>query len=307
LLILLKAFRLLASLICLFLNLNTRNFQLSYMNVILSKSFRFVLIILMEVFAQQSFAQLAADAGIAQSICVGDTATIGGAPSAAGGVLPYSYSWMPSTRITNANSANPQVYPLNSTTYTLTVTDGASTVATSTVLVSVHPLPMIDAGADTLTITEGETITLQATGGTSYEWVPLQDILYPQTAKPEVSPKDTSVYLVTGTLNGCSAKDWVVINVLPDMKVVIYNTFTPNGDNKNDVFMIQHIDKYPANRLEIYNRYGRLVYEKNVYDNSWGGRSFGEKIPNGVYFYILNLGDGSEVKRGTVTMLGNDE
>ncbi|MFL1896292.1 gliding motility-associated C-terminal domain-containing protein, partial [Aquimarina sp. 2-A2] len=85
----------------------------------------------------------------------------------------------------------------------------------------------------------------------------------------------------------------------------IFNEFSPNGDGNNDTFVIDCISKYPNNRLEIYNRWGNIVFQKDGYDNSWNGTSNGravlyteDKLPVGTYFYVLDLGDGSERKTG---------
>ncbi|MFV0249373.1 MAG: gliding motility-associated C-terminal domain-containing protein, partial [Tenacibaculum sp.] len=88
-----------------------------------------------------------------------------------------------------------------------------------------------------------------------------------------------------------------------DQCITIYNEFTPNGDGVNDRFVIKCIEneRYRNNRLEIYNRWGNLIYSKDRYDNSWDGKSNGrinvqveKHLPAGTYFYVLNLGDGSK-------------
>lgn len=85
----------------------------------------------------------------------------------------------------------------------------------------------------------------------------------------------------------------------------IYNEFSPNGNGVNEVFYIDCINNYPNNKLEIYNRWGNLVYRKDGYDNSFDGISNGrsvlnanEKLPVGTYYYILDLGDNSKRRAG---------
>ncbi|WP_442267608.1 DUF7507 domain-containing protein [Tenacibaculum sp. ZS6-P6] len=87
--------------------------------------------------------------------------------------------------------------------------------------------------------------------------------------------------------------------------VIIYNIFTPNNDGDNDLFVIGGIESFPNNRLEIFNRWGNLVYKKSGYDNTWNGTSNGrvtiqvnEKLPTGTYYYVLDLGNGSKPKVG---------
>ncbi|MCP2025221.1 gliding motility-associated-like protein/uncharacterized repeat protein (TIGR01451 family) [Flavobacterium sp. HSC-32F16] len=80
----------------------------------------------------------------------------------------------------------------------------------------------------------------------------------------------------------------------------IYNEFSPNDDGQNDTFYIDCITQYPDNQLEIFNRWGNLVYYKKGYDNSWDGKSDGsaKTLPEGTYFYVLDLGNGSAKKSG---------
>ncbi|WP_407265032.1 gliding motility-associated C-terminal domain-containing protein [Tenacibaculum maritimum] len=91
-----------------------------------------------------------------------------------------------------------------------------------------------------------------------------------------------------------------------DETVTIYNEFTPNGDGDNDTFYIEFIERYPNNNLEIYNRWGNLIYSKKGYDNTFKGVSNGRlnidensKLPVGTYFYVLDLGEsGKEPLKG---------
>jgi len=85
----------------------------------------------------------------------------------------------------------------------------------------------------------------------------------------------------------------------------IFNEISPNGDGVNDSFVIQGLHNYPNNTLRIYNRWGNVVYEKFRYQNDFEGISEGratvnkdEKLPVGTYYYLLDLGDGSDAKAG---------
>lgn len=87
--------------------------------------------------------------------------------------------------------------------------------------------------------------------------------------------------------------DWIL-----DGDVVIYNLVTPDGDGKNDYFIIDNINRFPNNKVEIYNRWGVRVFETTSYDsngNVFRGYSDGrvtinknEKLPTGTYFYIVS-------------------
>ncbi|WP_418264609.1 DUF7507 domain-containing protein [Flavobacterium faecale] len=76
---------------------------------------------------------------------------------------------------------------------------------------------------------------------------------------------------------------------------------SPNGDGDNDVFYIRGIECYPDNKVEIYNRWGVLVFERDLYNNTdraFKGRSEGRvtvsqssELPTGTYYYIVNYKD----------------
>ncbi len=83
------------------------------------------------------------------------------------------------------------------------------------------------------------------------------------------------------------------------------DTFSPNGDGVNDLFVIPGISDYVGNEIFIYNRWGGMVYNMKNYDNSWDGRSdnsaFGSEIlPQGVYYYVVKLGNTGQVIKGMV-------
>lgn len=82
--------------------------------------------------------------------------------------------------------------------------------------------------------------------------------------------------------------------------------FSPNGDGINDVFVILGINNYPENKFEIFNRWGNKVFKASPYTNTWDGKATeglrigGDELPVGTYFYVLDLGDGSEIFKGTI-------
>ena len=100
-------------------------------------------------------------------------------------------------------------------------------------------------------------------------------------------------------------------NILDDATItqlgclLIFNEFSPNGDGINDTLIINCIENFPNNTLEVYNRWGNIVYKKRGYNNDWTGISNGratinksEELPVGTYYYILDFGDGNKPKVG---------
>ena len=87
--------------------------------------------------------------------------------------------------------------------------------------------------------------------------------------------------------------------------LTIYNEFSPNGDGVNETFIIDCLERFPNNKLEVYNRWGNVVYSKRGYLNDWSGTTNGravmgqsDELPVGTYYYVLDLGDGSEPRVG---------
>lgn len=78
----------------------------------------------------------------------------------------------------------------------------------------------------------------------------------------------------------------------------VYNEISPNGDGVNDYLIIDCIENYPNNSVDIFNRYGNLIYHVEGYGNDWDGVANvngvigkGEVIPTGTYYYILRVED----------------
>jgi len=92
-------------------------------------------------------------------------------------------------------------------------------------------------------------------------------------------------YVVTGTnAPGCKDTANVEIKVqLCDIKIP--NVITPNGDGVNDRFLIENFEILSLAKLQIYNRWGRLVYESEQYKNDWDANS----VSGGTYFYTLEI------------------
>lgn len=109
-------------------------------------------------------------------------------------------------------------------------------------------------------------------------------------ADPEFCGIDKFVYEICNSF-GCDTA-LVTIEVLCD-ELIIYSGFSPNFDDVNETFTVLGIYQFPDNRMEVYNRYGNLVFDMDGYDNSWEGTHYdGEPLPEGTYFYVFEDGKG---------------
>jgi gliding motility-associated-like protein len=106
----------------------------------------------------------------------------------------------------------------------------------------------------------------------------------------------------------------VIITVLPPeamLPFLISEAVSPNGDNILDTWIIQGIERFPNNNVKVFNVWGDMVFEQHHYDNEmnpWRGEANSgpltgnERIPDGTYYYIIDLGDSSLLLKGFVML-----
>lgn len=162
--------------------------------------------------------------------------------------------------------------------------------------------PSIDAGPDQY-VDSGTVVTLQASGFVdSVLWSPSFEFNYPALFSVQTSPSATTTYMVQGFYAGCEVFDYVTVYLTNVFKIP--NTFSPNNDGINDTWIIPGIENYPNNRMIIMNRFGDVLYESTSYsvNNAWSGVRNGNVLPDGVYYYLLDLGNGTQ-KKGTISII----
>jgi len=108
---------------------------------------------------------------------------------------------------------------------------------------------------------------------------------------------------------GCSDTYTTLVrisNIVSELTQLIPNMITPNNDGKNDFWRLDFINVYyPKAEIQIYNRWGELLFESTGYSNAWDGSYKGTPLPVGAYYYTINLNDPKDTKiyKGTVTLL----
>jgi gliding motility-associated-like protein len=226
-----------------------------------------------------------ADAGNDTTICGNlNTFTVNGN----GGV---TYEWFDLAG--NSLSTSPS-YTFNptpgTTTLVLIAADGLC-IGRDTIIIGIFTPPNADAGEDVFTafgipISFGGNPT--GTAGTSLNWSPGVDLNDSTATNPTATIDTTTTFIVTvSDANGCVDTDTVVVEVLSP--IFIPNGFSPNGDGPNDVWEIDFIEYFPECQVEVYNRWGQLLFISVGYQIPWDGKYEDKEVPIGTYYYVINL------------------
>lgn len=211
--------------------------------------------------------------------------------SAAGGIL------------SEEGSPTPIAYNIDSTAVYTLVTSNSCGLDTAMILVNTSNSD-VSAGRDTC-IAVGSDIVLGASGGVIYQWINTEYELSDYTIpNPTTTPVDSTWYVVeiTDAFN-CRYLDSVFVAVIEDPFRFIpsVNILTPNNDGHNDQLIFPGLEKYAASQLQVFNRWGDLVYKSNDYNNDWDGTMNGKLVPAGVYFYNLRIE--TQERRQTLTII----
>lgn len=156
------------------------------------------------------------------------------------------------------------------------------------------------------------TVSLSASGSTGdiiAWWWDLDDVApgtsnsAALTATFPAEPGSYPVTLAIRSAEGCVDTVRSLVIVWASGEVEMPNVFSPNGDGHNDVFRPMDITQ-PLDGLDIYNRWGQLVFSTNATDGGWDGRANGSPAPDGTYYYIVHgaLSEGAS-RTGHVTLL----
>ncbi|MDQ3109122.1 MAG: ice-binding family protein [Bacteroidota bacterium] len=257
---------------------------------------------------------------INQTVCSGNPVSF--TVSATGTGLTYqwkkgSVNLVNAGNISGATSATLTINPANisdaALNYNVVVSGTCSPADTSlNVSLTVNPTPVAVAASNTpVCVDSAINLTAQAVNGATYSWTGPNGYTS-SNQNPVITPAsvtDAGNYTLVVSAAGCiSTPSTITVSV--DTCIVddfhIPDGFSPNGDGTNDLFVIRGILNFPSNTFVIYNRWGNKVFEANPYQNTWNGTSTsglqvgGDQLPVGTYFYVLDLGDGTPVYKGTI-------
>ena len=191
-------------------------------------------------------------------------------------------------------------------TYWVEVADASGCRGRDSAVLVVNPLLSISLGNDTVLCPEEEPKPLILDAGytgSQYVWstgdiLPTIEVSYgKQTIWVDVTSDKGCTTRDTIEIAACNYNEWVKTLDLP-------NAFTPNEDNDNDTWKLWWIHQFDGATVEIFDRWGRMVYQtKSFPSDGWNGISNGKPLPMDSYYYIVNLQNGTDPIVGNVTVI----
>jgi len=239
----------------------------------------------------------AAEASVMEpdSICLNEELLL----TASGGV---AYQW------TNLNTGevlpNPNVSPTENTAYQVIVADQNGCVDSTSTFITVLPLPFVDAGAN-IEVMFLDTAILDGSVDTdTYYWTTHPDLSCLTCLDPTVYPSQNQWYFLNAIDEfGCKNYDAVLVQVTGPLFVP--NSFTPDGDGLNDVFIADGL-LVEGFQMQIFDRWGELIFESNDPKIGWDGTFKGHEPIIDTYTWRITYKDfkyGRKIAVGHVTVV----
>lgn len=207
-------------------------------------------------------------------------------------------NWEPELR--DNNPLRPVIKPSETTTYVAHARNSVGCHATDSITIDVNDRP-------TLTIEsvsdETRSVSYVVEGGTPTYTIYVEEKEMGNLASATLSGMTFGEHEIRVVdTNACDASATFVINKL---EVTPSGSITPNGDGLNDTWQIKNIDVYPLSVVRIYDRTGRLIFEKQGYSNEtgWDGSYNGAPMPSADYWYEIDVEEIDQQYYGHFTLL----
>ena len=220
-----------------------------------------------------------------KTICRGTSVQLNGNNGSA-----FQYVWSPGSYLSNSVIEKPIASPPFTQAYNLKVSDNICKNDSSfTISVIVIAAPTIKATKSNDLNCNKPFTQLNASGASTYTWLPTYALNNDSIANPIANPAITTTYYVYGKDSSiCAGTDSV--KVIADFKnhgIILPNSFTPNGDGLNDCFGIKYYRDITDLEFIIFNRYGGIVFKTNNANDCWDGNYKGKPASPGSYIYYI--------------------
>jgi gliding motility-associated-like protein len=214
-----------------------------------------------------------------------------------GGNEPYQVAW------SNGNSGL-SITGLDVGTYVSTVTDDNNCVISDTATLF-QPLAingtLATISPECHNSPNGSVYVSEISGGLppyAYEW---NNSIVTDSLLSHIMPGSYTI-TITDSL-GCAYTMTAIVQNSDNICLVIPDVFTPNGDQINETFEILGIEAFMEAEMQIYNRWGDMLFKSTYYNEFWDGTWKGEPVPMGAYVFILDLKNGEPPIQGVVTVV----
>ncbi|HEV2830819.1 MAG TPA: gliding motility-associated C-terminal domain-containing protein, partial [Hanamia sp.] len=220
-----------------------------------------------------------------------------------------TYLWSPASFLDNPNISNPVSTPDTTIIYSVTIKENVCNESTTLFTkLTALPLPVVVASKSNDINCSFPSSHLTAKGAQNYSWSPANSLNNPAISNPIATPTVSTIYSVTGKdLNGCTGTDTIEIKASPYTNVVyeLPNSFTPNGDGKNDCFGIAYWGMVQKLDFSIYNRFGEKVFHTNDNSVCWDGKYKSQLQDANAFIYIVKAKTACGIieRKGTVMLL----
>ncbi|HEY0611525.1 MAG TPA: gliding motility-associated C-terminal domain-containing protein, partial [Chitinophaga sp.] len=198
-----------------------------------------------------------------------------------GGTRPYDIYW-------NNNLSTTQSWNnLAAGSYALRVEDTQGCSADTLLTLNNINLPPVRILNNDITINIGERIQLIAVNAPDYVWTPATGLSCTDCANPVAQPMQPTRYIVnTVTGLNCVPADTITIYLSYDRSLFVPTAFSPNADGNNDLFRVK-AKGVAIYTLQVYNRWGQLIFEAADVTRGWDGRFKSQEQPVGTYVYVV--------------------
>jgi gliding motility-associated-like protein len=248
-----------------------------------------------------------------EQICPGDDVLFTAAVQNAGD--GYSFQWLVNgSKVGENKDVYSDATLRNGDIVSCALTAGSNTcmsgqqVSSNKTIITVRQLPIITLGFTDTTVMPGVEVKLRAViegSVQSWQWSPSGEMSDVYSLTPVTVPlsQTTSFRFTASSPEGCSTYKDALVRVF--YKLSMPNSFTPNGDGRNDVFRIPPAVTIELEEFAVFDRWGNRLFSTRDTGNGWDGTWKGQACAPGVYVYVVKgkTIKGEVLSKGTVTLV----